>query len=222
MIKIVGVDGATSTGLCFMTCGTPPSKWRCVALEAEGNEHEEVASDLALMLCRQFETERPNFAVIERPERAVRQYGRKGEDLAGERSGYAVNAHTALLLNQVAGAAVATCDLMGIGWGLIAPATWRRAYFGPGRKPDGKWDRKNGEKPQGWMADWKDMAIHAAHLQRIILPGIKKADRDAAEAAGIACAWRKCTFIPARHQRAFMAFSSGRLPEPSLPTNEVA
>jgi len=46
--------------------------------------------------------------------------------------------------------------------------------------------------------------FRAALQQGIPLPDTKKAQRDAAEAVGIAAAWSKCSQVPARHHKAFI------------------
>lgn len=206
MIKILGADIATSSGLCFQTAGTPPSKWRALSIEADGENAEEKATDLALTARPLLESERPAFAAIEMPLRAVVMFNKKGaKDALGEQADRQTINPNALQLTGLVCGFVTLCDLLGIPWGLITSATWRSAYYGKGQKPaDG---------------DWKALALKIAHAQHVTLPGIKKADKDAAESIGIAVSWRKCTFVPTRHQRAFVTLCTGRLPQPE---NEVS
>lgn len=195
---ILGGDVATSTGMCWLDSARPPSEWRCLAVESEGSNSEEKAGDIAVFLYGEILARRPDFAAIEMPQRSVTQFGRKVRDpeTGEERTQSTINPN-ALQLSGLAGAVVAVLDICRIPWGLIAPATWRSAYYGKGFKPtDG---------------DWKALAIDRARLQRIPLPATVKAQRDAAEAVGIASSWTRCTFIPARHQRAFLDLRTGKV-----------
>jgi Holliday junction resolvasome RuvABC endonuclease subunit len=92
-----------------------------------------------------------------------------------------------LLLPALAAAACAACDVADVPWGLISPKTWRAAYYGKGFKP----------------SDWKIPAVDAALQMGVPLPLERKAQRDAAEAVGIAYCWMKCTQIRQRHYGAF-------------------
>lgn len=189
---VVGLDIATRTGVCWMDTALPPSQWRCLAISAEGEFQEEKTSDLALYLRDEFDQRRPDFVAIEMPRRDVAAYPKQVFD---SKTGKTKTIHTVnadqLLLPALVSAATATCDLLGVPWGNVHQKTWRAAYFGKGFKPSGD--------------DWKAPAIERAELQGIILPEQKKAQRDAAEAVGIAHAWMQCSQIPARHQQAFMA-----------------
>jgi hypothetical protein len=205
-ITVLGLDIATYCGVCWKEAGVPASDWRCYVIESEGDNSEDKAGDLAMALAGEFKTRRPDFAAIEMPQRSVTQFGKEGDD--GERK-QTINPN-ALQLSGLAGGAVACLDLHGIPWGLVAPSTWRSAYFGKGYKP---------------LIDWKQSAIDMANIQKIVLPPTKKAQRDAAEAVGISVAWERCTFVPERHQRAFMALRTGRQgeagPMPSFASREV-
>lgn len=200
---VLGIDAATSTGLCFRDSAKPASEWRVFAVEAEGAFGEDKAGDLALFLDAEIKGCRPDFAAMEMPQRSVARFERKGRpDLAGDGVPDLTINPNALQLSAIAGAVVAVLDCHRVPWALIAPATWRSSYFGKGAKPaDG---------------DWKALAIRHAEIQRIVLPPTKKAARDAAESVGIATAWAKCTMIPARHHAAFMALRTGAHHQPQL------
>ena len=197
---ILGLDIATSTGVCWMDTALPPSKWRCLAITAEGEFQEEKATDLAIYLNEEFFRTRPDFVTIEMPRRDVAAYPKTIKD---PRTGKLKTIHTVnadqLLLPALAAAACAACDLASIPWGIVHQKTWRAAYYGKGFKPAGD--------------DWKAPAVDAALQQGIVLPLEKKAQKDAAEAVGIASAWMKCSQIPARHHAAFtkLRTSCGRI-----------
>lgn len=186
----LGLDIATSTGVCWMDSTVPPSQWRCLAIGAEGDFQEDKTGDLAIYLRDEIAARRPDFVAIEMPRRDMAAYPKTIKDM---RTGkmktiYTVNADQ-LLLPALAAAAAAVCDLSAVPWGLVHQKTWRATYYGKGFKPaDG---------------DWKAPAIDAALQQGIPLPLTKKAMEDAAEAVGIAYAWPKCTQVPARHHKAF-------------------
>lgn len=186
---ILGMDIATSTGMCWMDTSALPRDWRCLAISAEGAFQEEKTGDLAVFLSEEFGKTRPDFVAIEMPRRDVAAYPKSVRD---PKTGKMKTVHTVnadqLLLPALASAATTACDLAGIPWGLISSRTWRPAYYGKGFMPD----------------DWKQAAIDRAILQGIQLPETLKAQRDAAEAVGIASSWMKCTQIAERHHQAFL------------------
>lgn len=188
---ILGLDIATSTGVCWMDTDLPPSEWRCLAISAEGDFAEDKTGDLAIYLRDEFAVRRPDFVAIEMPRRDVAAYPKQVFDPRTGRMKtiYTVNADQ-LLLPALAAAAASTCDLSGIPWGCVHQKTWRAVYYGKGYKPSGN--------------DWKAPAVDAALQQGIPLPDTKKAMADAAEAVGIASAWFKCSQVPARHHKAFI------------------
>jgi hypothetical protein len=198
-VLILGLDIATVSGLCWMNSFKPPCDWKVFAAEAAGEFQEEKSGDLAIDL-RDWITPdsdrficRPDFAAIEMPQRSVKQFGKKVRD---PQTGQMIVKETinpnSLQLSALAAGATATLDLCGVPWGLIAPATWRSAYYGKGMEP-----------PEG--EDWKDLAVTWAERQGITLPDTNKGKGDAAESIGIASAWMRCTRIAARHHKAFMA-----------------
>lgn len=187
---VLGLDVATSTGFCFLDSSRPPSGWRFGAVACDGENGEDKAGDLAVALHGLVKEHRPDFCAMEMPQRSVvmfRKRGAHGEETPEQ----TINPH-ALQLSALAGGVAALLDLCGVPWGLIAPSGWRSSYFGKGVKP-----------PTG--KDWKDIAIRSARMQGMQLPATLKAQRDAAEAVGIASAWQRCTSIPARHLAAFTA-----------------
>lgn len=197
---VLGLDIATSTGVCWMDTALPPSQWRCLAISAEGDFAEDRTGDLAIYLRDEFAARRPDFVAIEMPRRDVAAYPKQVRD---PKTGRMKTIHTVnadqLLLPALAAAATAACDLASIPWGNVHQKTWRAAYFGKGFKPSGD--------------DWKAPAVDAALMEGIQLPLEKKAQKDAAEAVGIARAWALCSQIPARHHPAFLKLrtSSGRI-----------
>ncbi len=180
MTVICGLDIANYMGVSWITLGTPPSKWRCLTIEAEGDFPEERGADLGRGLMEQFGRIRvPNFVAVEMPLRQIVRW--KGKPNAG-----------ALDLNIFTGSITARLDAADIPWGMVPVNTWRAACYGKGVKPV---DPK----------DWKDLALEAALAMGVLLPDTKKAAKDAAESIHIARAWQKCSFIPRWHQDAFMA-----------------
>jgi hypothetical protein len=193
---ILGLDIATSTGVCWMETALPASKWRCLAITAEGDFQEDKTGDLSIYLNEEFFRTRPDFVAIEMPRRDVAAYPKQIRD---PQTGRMKTIHTVnadqLLLPALASAAATACDLARIPWGLVHQKTWRAAYYGKGFRPQGD--------------DWKAAAVDAAIQMGVVLPLEKKAQKDAAEAVGIAHAWMKCTQIPARHHDAFAKLRLG-------------
>lgn len=193
---VLGLDIATSTGVCWMDTALPSSKWRCLAIEAEGEFQEEKATDLAVYLNGEFFRTRPDFVVIEMPRRDVAAYPKTIRD---PRTGQTKTIHTVnadqLVLPAMVAAATTACDMASIPWGLVHQKTWRASYYGKVYKPKGD--------------DWKAPAVEAATNQGIPLPSTKKAMSDAAEAVGIAYAWAKCSQVPSRHHAAFAKLRAG-------------
>lgn len=187
---ITGLDIATVSGVSFIEPSRPSSTWDCLAIEAEGDDAWSKIDDFDAAVRALLTERRPDFAVIERPLGVVVDYG--GGDQAGERR--MINATTTITLAGLAGAAIGVLNGLSIPWGMIADRTWRSAYYGKGFKP---------------AVNWKVSAVEAAQRQGIILPPTKKGSHDAAEAVGIAVAWRSANFIPVRHQRAFMDLRLG-------------
>jgi hypothetical protein len=199
---VLGLDIATSTGACWADRSLPASAWRCLAIEAAGANAEEKDDDLAGALIDLLRDEPVDFAAIEMPQRSVKQFGKKPKE--GEEGGepkLTINPN-ALQLSGLAGAVVASLRVLDIPWGLIAPATWRSAYYGKGFMP-----------PDG---DWKAAAVRMAEIQQIALPPTAKARKDAAEAVGIATAWPRCTFVPTRHRNAFAQLLAARPSRPIM------
>lgn len=187
---VMGLDIATSSGVALVDPALRPLEWRCLSIEAEGDEPWDKAADLSSALGDLIGVNRPAFAVIERPISVVVDHGfrkRKPSDDSDKRM---INAKTTITLAALAAAAVTTLESAGIAWAMISPATWRAAYYGKGYKP---------------REDWKQAALDMARLHDVSLPNSIRAARDAAEAIGIATAWQRATFIPTRHQQAFMA-----------------
>jgi hypothetical protein len=212
---IEGLDIATSCGVAQVEKPGRLSSARCLCLYAEGENSEEKAGELAWLLMQRYRdtTARPQFVAIEMPMRNVMTFHKEGADLAGQTQKDTINPN-ALQLSGLAGAAVAILNCYRIPWGLVASKTWRNAYFGkqfvPPKVVVKKRNRKTGKMEETLKDDWKQAAIDMALRERISLPSTKAEQRDAAEAIGIAWAWEACTFIPKRHQAAFMALRTGQ------------
>lgn len=212
---IEGLDIAASCGVAQVEKPGRLSAARCLCLHAEGENSEEKAGELAWQLMGRWRDagRRPQFVAIEMPLRNVMTFKKEGVDLAGQNQKETINPNS-LQLSGLAGAAVAVLNCYRIPWGLVASKTWRNAYFGKGFIPPQKWvnekDRKTGKIIKVPKDDWKQAAIDMAVRERIALPSTKAEQRDAAEAIGIAWAWEACTFIPKRHQEAFVALRTGQ------------
>lgn len=210
---IEGLDIATSCGVAQVEKPGRLSAAKCLCLYAEGENSEEKAGELAWQLMQRYRdaSTRPQFVAIEMPMRNVMTFKKQGRDLAGQTQKETINPN-ALQLSGLAGAAVAVLNCYRIPWGLIASKTWRNAYFGKDFVPPKvkKTNRKTGQTIVTDQDDWKQAAIDMALRDRIALPSTKAEQRDAAEAIGIAWAWESCTFIPKRHQNAFMALRTGQ------------
>lgn len=206
---IEGLDIATSTGFALIDRPGPISSAICGAIHVGDGEAEEKAGFLALRLVKRYRERKPDFVAIEQPMRNVVMFTKNGKaDLAGKQKKTTINPN-ALQLSALAGAACAILDAYKIPWGLIATSTWRSMYFGKGFSPPVKTIRhKNGSV--SYEDDWKLAAINEARRQGLILTGDKTAQGDAAEALAIAVCWERCTFIPQRHQAAFMALRTGQ------------
>jgi hypothetical protein len=212
-VLIEGLDIATSCGVAQVEKPGRLSAARCLCLHAHGENSEEKAGELAWQLMQRYRdtASRPHFVAIEMPMRNVMTFKKKGKDLAGQTQKLTINPNS-LQLSGLAGGAVAVLNCYRIPWGLVASVTWRKAYFGKGFVPPKakKLDRATGQIIETDEDDWKQAAIDMALRERIALPSTKAEQRDAAEAIGVAWAWESCSFIPARHQAAFMALRTGQ------------
>lgn len=188
---ITGLDIATVSGVSFVEPSRPPSKWHCLAVEAEGDGAWAKIDDFDAAIRPLLGDRRPDLAVIERPLGVVVDYGSAEQQVSGRRM---INATTTITLAGLTGAAIGILNGLNIPWVMIADKTWRSAYYGKGYTPP---------------VDWKVSAVEAAKRQGIILPPAKKVAHDAAESVGIAVAWRSANFIPVRHQKAFIDLRLG-------------
>jgi hypothetical protein len=198
-VIILGLDIATSTGVCWMDTAKEPRDWRVLAVSAEGEFQEEKTGDLAVYLSEEFAKMLPDFVAIEMPRRDVAAYPKQVPDhqRGGMKTIWTVNADQ-LLLPALASAATATCDLAGVPWGLVSSRTWRPAFYGKGFKAESS-------------EAWKKAAVDRARMLGIVLPGTKKAQMDAAEAVGVAWSWQKCTQIATRHHQSFVDLRIGKV-----------
>jgi hypothetical protein len=200
-MKVVGLDIAKSSGVAFVTRATPPSSWRCLALQSEEKDVWAAVDEIGETLAELLAKEAPDFAVIERPIDVIVDHGAaKALPSAHPQGGpqkRMINATTTITLSALVGNTIGTLNALKIPFGIIAAATWRSWYFGKGTRPE------NG--------DWKALSVSHAERLGVVLPPTKKARMDAAEAVGIACAWERVTFVPKRHQAAFVALRTGRI-----------
>lgn len=213
---IDGLDIANSTGLCRLDRPGSISKALVHVINVGGDDGGDNAEDKAGLLALELRNRygprgigKPDFVAIEMPMRNVVMYKKQGKpDLAGKAPKTTINPN-ALQLSSLAGAAVAIIDAFGIPWGLVSSATWRSVYYGKGFVPPVKTiHHRNGTVSH--EDDWKQAAITEARRQGVTLPGDKIAQGDAAEALAVAVCWEKCTFIPERHRKAFMALRTGQ------------
>ena len=213
---IDGFDVATSCGWASIQRPGDMKATKCGVYISKGENSEEKAGELGLFLMNKYRNpeNRPDFVAIEMPQRNVQTFTRQGRpDLAGTKDEMTINPN-ALQLSGMLGAVVTILNCYNIPWGLIAPATWRKAYYGAGYNPPKavvkSKNKRTGEIKETYKDDWKQAAINTAQLHKISLPATKAEQKDAAEAIGIAVAWEKCTFIPKRHEKAFMALRMGQ------------
>jgi hypothetical protein len=167
---ILGLDIATNTGYAFYD-GKNLKDIRSGHFKVTGEEFEHRAADMARQLRELIlrQRESTHFCLIERPHRHIATFKKaapsrgliqqKGEEAT------TMNAGTALMLNQLAGAAAATLMMLNIHFAVIAPQAWRPMFFGRGVK----------------AADWKRAA-----RDRCRALGIEVKTHDEAEAVAIA------------------------------------
>lgn len=218
MTTILGLDVATSCGIGWVNPAAPPETWRALALETIGDTPWQKIEDYDFDLrCLIAAGPKVDFAIIERPIDVIMSYGQLKESEApldtngshGRKGKTSINATTVILLSGMVGNTIGVLNSLDIPYGLIRTSTWHKAYYGSGVKPDGEWDKRNGPQPEKWSQDWKELAVRHARLQNIILPTDKKSAKDAAEAVGMAVAWKAVSEIPPRHRNAFMQLRMG-------------
>ncbi|HEV7253856.1 MAG TPA: hypothetical protein VGN97_12290 [Mesorhizobium sp.] len=134
-------------------------------------DYEQRAGEMGSILIRTIKPRRPDFVAIEQPVRNVMPQRKHVSDFAGERDDVTINAGTALLLNQLTGAAAAIIRAYSIPFEVIPPATWRKQFLGFGRRPG--WVRK----------DWKRATRERCQQLRIHVT-----NDDQADAVGVAFA----------------------------------
>jgi len=205
-VLFLGLDIATSTGICWMDTRQQPKDWRVLAAISEGDFREDESSDLGRFIYQEVLKRPPDFVSIEMPRRDMELHGKKERDPdTGEMvsSGKTTINPNAIKLTGLAAGVVTALDIADIPWGLIAPVTWRNSYFGKAFEPPTVFDKSK----RKFVPNWKLAAVQRAELQGIRPPVdmTKKAWEDTAEAIGIASAWSACTKIPKRHQAAFVA-----------------
>ncbi|MEC9244647.1 MAG: hypothetical protein VYB05_07745 [Pseudomonadota bacterium] len=175
MALILGLDIATTTGFAWYDTDASLSAVRPGSFKIEGECYEARAGEMGQSIIKMVKQTRPDFVVIERPARNVMQHRKKTNDFAGEHEEMTINAGTALLLNQLTGAASAIVRAYQIPFEIVAPETWRKQFLGFGRRPG--WSRK----------DWKKAARDRCRQLRITVT-----NDDQADAVGLAFAGPSC------------------------------
>ena len=168
---ILALDIATKTGWAVYDTSKPPSAIRVGVIATSGETHEQKAALLAQKLVDLIKAEKPQVVWIEEPVRNVMPQKRVRKDAFGEHEESTINAGTALLVNQLTGAAIAIVAGMRLPWGTVASGTWRKTFLGFGRQRG--WTRK----------DWKNAA-----REKCGQLGIVVTNDDQADAVGVAFA----------------------------------
>lgn len=94
----------------------------------------------------------------------------------------------------------------------IAPATWRKMFFGTGFKPPQKAVNKkaNGKTTVTYQNDWKAAAVSACERHGIVIPPKKTTNHNACEAAAMAICWRGAEPINKEMHSQFIALVQQR------------
>lgn len=175
---ILGLDIATLTGFAWYE--TPPTnnmhdiRAALAAIEpgsfrVAGESYEDRAADMGQRLIGLIKPRRPNLVVIEQPMRNVVQHRKTVQDFGGEHEEMTINAGTALLLNQLTGAAVTIVRAYNVPYLVVPSSSWRKVVYGFGTH-------------KGWASkDWKKHA-----RQKCSEHGIVVTNDDMAEACWIA------------------------------------
>lgn len=175
---ILGLDIATTTGFAWYT--TPPSNHvndiRAALASIEpgsfkvvGETYEDRAADMGQRLIGLIKPRRPDLVVIEQPMRNVVQHRKQVRDFGGDHEEMTINAGTALLLNQLTGAAAAIVRAYNVPFLVMPSSTWRKAVYGFGTH-------------KGWASkDWKKQARQKCAENNIVVT-----NDDMAEACWVA------------------------------------
>lgn len=144
----------------------------CGKFKCPGQSHEERARAMARELGSIFNLYKPKFLIHEMPLRSVQQYRKRPKGMLGdEPASLTINANTALVLNQLTGAAVGAAALADIPSIPIAVNSWRASVYRGMVTPKG-----------GDSAAWKRLARE--HCRALGILGAST--HDEAEAALIA------------------------------------
>lgn len=174
MMRILGLDIATTTGFAWYEPGQSLSTIRTGLIKASGDNAEEKAASIAQQMVAILKNDRPDFVAIEQPMRNVVSFKKTKQTLNGPVEENTINPN-ALQLSSLSGAVIAIIAAYRIPWETIPSSTWRKHFLGMGRSPG--FDR----------AAWKRAAVDRCRTFRI---DVKNAD--AAEAVGIAIAGENC------------------------------
>ncbi|MGN8022285.1 hypothetical protein ACTJJ7_16405 [Phyllobacterium sp. 22229] len=174
MMRILGLDIATTTGFAWYEPGSPLSTICTGLIKASGENAEDKAASIAQQMVSLLRNDRPDFIAIEQPMRNVVSFKKTKQTLAGPVEENTINPN-ALQLSSITGAVIGIIAAYKIPWETIPSATWRKHFLGMGRSPG--FDR----------AAWKRAAVERCRTFKI---QVKNAD--AAEAVGIAMAGEAC------------------------------
>lgn len=179
MALILGIDQSISnTGLALYDTTAPMTAMRLHSFKAEGRDDVDRILNFRRQLSRLIKEWAPDFAAFEAPLSHVQPHVKKVRHLDGVREETTINARTALQLNQIAGACIATLDGRSVRFDVVRPATWRKRFLGY---------TTNKQREVAGHKSWK----HAARAQ-CEAEGIPARNMDQAEAAGIAVWASEC------------------------------
>lgn len=174
MPTVLGIDqSASNTGMCLWDVNEPLSTMRLHSFKADGYTDVEKVESYRDQLIKTIFDWKPDFIAFEEPLKHIQPQVKRVQTLEGVHETPTVNAHTALLLNMIAGATIAVILGRGrIPYRMVRPATWRKSFLGYTTSKD--LDRHG-------FKNWKQAAM--AQCERFRIPA---RNQDQAEAAGIA------------------------------------
>jgi Holliday junction resolvasome RuvABC endonuclease subunit len=167
---VLGLDLATRAGWALYDTRQSVGAIQTGSFTCKGETYEQKARSLSLHLIGVIKRHgKPDYAAIEQPQRNVQPHQKKPSKMFPElQPEMTINAGTALLLNQLVGAAVGVLTGYGVPHETVSVATWRKGFFPAGQRGA---DRQ----------DWKRMAKAQCELLRIPI-----SNADEAEAVGVA------------------------------------
>lgn len=173
MALILGIDQSSgNTGMALWDPQEPPSTMRLHSFGAQGGTDLQKVHSFSQQIDRVLKDWGPHFVAFEQPLQHIQPQVKKVKTLHGVREEQTINAHTALLLNLIAGALIR--GLMGrkLPHVMVRPATWRGSFLGYST---------NKKMQEAGHKSWKHAA--RAQCERLNIPA---RNMDQAEAGGIA------------------------------------